>query len=304
MKQEILKASAETLRFTPAYIDNRPTIASSATVVLKKPGGETLQASTAVTAINSVTGELTYTLTTTHTATLDENYVAEWSYVVSAVTYKETTLWDVVLHRLSQLLTDEDLYALQSDLRAKNENVGGTVGSAASGTLVDTNQLKNYPDDYFNNGVVEAMNPSTGAVQRRTVTDFVQSTGTLSVTPNWTTTPDSTYRYVVYKSFRVKMTFAWEMVMTDVKAKGFRPALLMQSDILKPLHAFKTLELVCMDFMKTGEQDDVWSKLADKYAAMYNDAFGKVLFQYDEDEDGTINDAEQDKPVGGLKMLR
>lgn len=304
MKQEVLQASTETLRFTPPWQNNRPTVASAATVVLKDPSGTTIQASANVTAINSTTGELTYTLTTAHTATRDENYVAEWSYVVSTVTYKETTLFDVVLHRLSQLTTDEDLYTLQGDLRVKNENVSGTVSSAATGTLVDTNLLKEYPDDYFNNGIVEAMNPSTGAVQRRTVTDFVQSTGSLSVSPNWSTTPDSTYKYIVYKPFRVKLDFAWEMLMNDVKAKGFRPALIMQSDTLKHVHAFKTLELVCMDFIKSGEADDLWTKLADRYAGMYNDAFGKILFQYDEDEDGAIGGAEQNQTPSRLKMVR
>ena len=304
MKQEILKASTETLRFTPPPIANRPAIASAATVVLKKPGGEELQASANVTAINSVTGELTYTLTTTHTAELNENYVAEWTYTVSAVAYKETTLFDVVLHRLSQLTTDEDLYTLQSDLKTKNENVQGAVGSATSGTLVDTAKLKNYPDDYFNNGVVEAINPSTGATQRRTVSDFVQSTGTLSVTPDWATTPDSTYKYVVYKPFRTKLDYAWEMLMNDIRAKGFRPALVMQSSTLKHVHAFKTLELICVDFIKSGEPDDLFTKLADRYKEYYGDAFGKLLFQYDSDESGTIDEGEENQTPSRLKFIR
>lgn len=304
MKQELLITSSETLRFTPPQTANRPTIASAATLVIKKPGGEQLQASTAVSAINATTGELTYSVSSSLLDTLGENYVAEWTYTVSAVAYKESTLFDVVKHRLSQLTTDEDLYTLQGDLRAKNENVQGAVGSAAAGTLVDTDVLKNYPDDYFNNGVVEAINVSTGAVQRRTVSDFVQSTGTLSVTPNWATTPDSTYRYVVYKPFRVKLDFAWEMLMNDIRARGFRPALVMQSDTLRHVHAFKTLELICADFIKSGEPDDLWTKLADRYAGMYNDAFGKLQFQYDDDEDGAIDGAEENQSPARLKFIR
>ena len=302
MKQEILKASTESLKFTPPWTANRPTIASSATVVLKDPGGTTIQASVAVTAINATTGELSYTLTTTHTATLNENYVAQWTYVVSAVSYFETTLFDVVLHRLSQLTTDEDLYTLQGDIRAKNENSLGDVGSATSSTLVDTNVLKNYADDYFNNGVVEAMNPSTGAVQRRTVTDFVNSTGTLSVTPNWSTTPDTTYKYIVYKPYRVKLDFAWDLVMDDIRAKGFRPALIIGSSDIKHIHAFKTLELICTDFIKA--KDDLWDMLSIRYAEKYVEAFGKLRFQYDVDESGAISDGEQNQSPSGLKMVR
>ena len=304
MKQEVLQSSTEQLKFTPPWIANRPAIASSATVVLKDPGSTTIQASIAVTSIDATTGELKYTLTAVHTATLNENYIAEWTYVVSSTTYKETTLFDVVLHKLSALLTDEDLYTLQGDIKAKNESVQGTPTSAAAGTLVDTNALKNYPDDYFNNGVVEAMLPSTGAVQRRTVSDFVNSTGTLSVTPNWTTTPDTTYRYIVYKPFRVKIDFAWEMLMNDIRAKGFRPALIMNSADLKHVHAFKTLELVCMDFMKDGAVDDLWRVLSEKYGEKYEAAFAKLRFQYDEDESGAISGGEENKGVGNLKMVR
>lgn len=305
MKQEILKDSTESLKFTPPWLNNRPTIASSATVVLKDPGGSTIQASVAVTSINATTGELSYTLVAaTHTATLYENMVAEWSYVVSSVTYKETTLWDVVRHRLSQICTDEDLYTLQGDLRAKNENAQGAVGSAASTTLVDTDVLKNFPDDYFNNGIVEAINVSTGAVQRRTVSDFVQSTGTLTVSTAWATTPDSTYKYIVYKPFRLKLDFAWEMLMNDIRSKGFRPALVMQSDVLKHVHAFKTLELICVDFIKSGETDDLWTKLADRYAEYYNGAFGKLIFNYDQDESGLVDGAEKDQSPSRLKMVR
>lgn len=305
MKQEVLKTSTETLRFTPPLQDNRPPIASSATVILYKPDGASLQASVAVTAINATTGELTYTLTTTHTAELGENFVAQWSYVVSSVTYKETTLFDVVLHRLSQLLTDEDLYTLQGDIKAKNESVTGTVGSASSSTLVDTNALTNYADNFWNGGVVEAVLPSTGARQRRTVSDFVQSTGTLTVTPNWSSTPTSSYKYTVFRPFRTKLDFAWDMLMNDIRAKGYRPALIMQSATLKHVHAFKTLELICVDFIKEGGPDDLWTKLADRYRALYNETFAKLQFQYDVDESGTIGgSAEQNQNPGRLKLTR
>lgn len=301
---EILQSSTEAVRFTPPWTTNRPTIASSATVVLKDGNGTVLQASIAVTAINATTGEITYTLTTTHTAQLFENCVAEWSYVVSTVTYKETTLFDIVLHRLSQTATDEDIYTFQGDVKAKNENVQGVPTSAAAGTLLDTNTLKNYPDDYFNNGIVEVVLPTTGAVQRRTVTDFVQSTGTLSVTPNWATTPDTTYKYIVYKPFRVKLDAAWELLMNDIRSKGFRPALIMNSADLKQVHTFKTLELICLDFMKTGSVDDLWLVLSEKYGERYQKAFDTLRFQYDENQSGGISSGEQDKSPGGLKMVR
>lgn len=301
MKQEVRQGSTETLKFTPAWINNRPAIATSATVVLKDSAGTTIQASAAVTAINATTGELTYTLTTTHTATLYENMVAEWTYVVSSATYVDVTLWDCVKHKLSQLLIDEDLYTLQGDIREKSQSVFGAVVSATASTLVDAKNLSVFTDDTFNNGTVEAIDAS-GVVQRRTVTDFVQSTGSLSITPNWASTPDTTYRYVVYKPQKAKMDIAFEILLNDIRAKGFRPALIMNSADLKFIHAFKTLHLICMDFMKA--DGDLWSVLSDKYAELYKDSFGKLIFQYDTDESGAIGEAEKNQTLSRLYMVR
>lgn len=301
MKQEILRSSTEKLKFIPAWISNRPAVATAATVILKNSSGTVIQESVAVTAIDSTTGELSYTLTATHTATLYENMVAEWSYTVNSIAYSEVTLWDIVKHRLSQLLNDDDLYALQADIREKNQSCSGPVTSATASTLVDTGSLKNYADDSLNNGTVEAIDVN-GVIQRRTVTDFVQNTGTLTISPNWTSTPDTTYRYTVYKPQKPKMDFAWDMLMTDIRAKGFRPALIMNSADLKAAHAFKTLELICMDFMKA--PDDLWSTLSDRYKELYNVTFGKLNFQYDTDQSGAIGDDEKNQTPSRLSMVR
>jgi hypothetical protein len=94
------------------------------------------------------------------------------------------------------------------------------------------------------------------------------------------------------------------MLMNDIRAKGFRPALIMQSDTLRHVHAFKTLELICVDFIKSGQTDDLWTKLADRYAGLYNETFGKILFQYDVNESGAIGGAEENQTPSRLKFVR
>ena len=85
MKQQFLEDKTGTIRMT-VYSNNRPLIPASGTITLYTPSGGTLQAETAST-VNATTGEMTYSLTTTHTATNDLNYKAVWSYVVDGVTY-------------------------------------------------------------------------------------------------------------------------------------------------------------------------------------------------------------------------
>ena len=90
--------------------------------------------------------------------------------------------------------------------------------------------------------------------------------------------------------------------MNDVRSKGFRPALIINSSDLKHIHAFKTLELIAMDFRKT--KDDIWDLLFQGYQEKYSETFGKILFQYDVDESGVISGGEENKSPSGLKMVR
>jgi hypothetical protein len=299
VKQELLKDKAGTLRFTP-YIDNRAAIASSATVVLKKPGGESLQASTAAT-VNGTTGEITYSLSSTLTATLDENYIAEWTYTVSGTVYTYASLFDVVLHKLAITVIDEDLINEQSDILELGEAFEGVVDSSTGSTLVD-DDLKQFENDRFNNGRVDVINTANGARQIRTVTDFVSSTGTLTVTPDWGTNPDTTYSYVVRRSFKTKIEKAFNEIMEDIRARGNRPALIMESHDLHIVTVKKSLSMICKDQIATAE--DKWHTLYKIYEGEYKDSMSKMVFQYDVDESGSIDGNDEKDQYPSLRFRR
>lgn len=72
----------------------------------------------------------------------------------------------------------------------------GTAQTSASGTLVHRSAL-NLAND-IPNGSVEQIYSGTGAGQTRVVYDFVNSTDTASISPNWVTTPDSTSLYLTF----------------------------------------------------------------------------------------------------------
>ena len=126
MKQEFLKAKADTIRIT-VFQDNRPVVPTAATITLFKNGSSTeLQAAVAVTAIDSTTGEMTYSLTATHTATIGIAYKAEWKYTVGGVDFFEQQLFDVVLSKLSIPITDDDIFNELDSLRDALQSARGT----------------------------------------------------------------------------------------------------------------------------------------------------------------------------------
>ena len=300
MKQEILKDIAGVISFTP-YINNQPAIATSATLTIKRPGGETLVASTSA-SVNSTTGLISYSISAGNTATLGENYKADWVYIVSGSNYYQTTLFDIVRCKLSIPIIDQDLLDEQVDILTKNENFSGAVDSATSTTIVDAD-LKNYADDYWNGGTITAVNPAAGgATQVRNITDFVSSSGTVTVGVAWGTTPDSTYKFTVRRGFQKKIRRAFEEVCYEIHSRGNRPALILESSELFIPMVKKSLALICKDYMK--EPGDKWDILSQKYEAEYQNYMSKLVLQYDTDESGYISGSEKDKNMGNVRLRR
>lgn len=299
MKQEFLKGVADTIRLT-VYQDNRPVVPSAATITLYKAGSATeLQAATAAT-VDATTGEMTYSLTTTHTAMIGTNYKAKWAYTVSGTVYYEETLFDVVLSRLSIPITDDDLFDELDSLRDVNIQSTGTATAGAAGTLTDTANRKE-DDDYWTGGKIEIIN-GTGEGQVRDITDFVQSTSVLSVSPNWTTTPDTTSVYKVVRGYTKKIRQAFEKLTAMIYNKGQRHALIIESSQIKVPMIYLTVHFICLDLMK--QDGDKWSMLANRYWELFTSEFGQMKLDYDEDESGTITGDEEQRDVTSLRLYR
>ncbi len=287
MKQQFLKGIADTIRIT-IYDSNRQQIPTSATIILYTPAGGTLQTSVAVTAIDSTTGEITYSLTATHTADNDLNYKAVWAYVLNGTTYYQTQLFDVVKSILAIPITDDDLYNELESLRKANYQASATATAGAAGTLTDTKRKEE--NDFWKGGTIDIV-AGTGIGQRRDITGFVQSTGVFSITPVWATNPDSTSVYVVVKPFVKKIQAAFDNLCTMIYDKGKRHELILESSQIALPLTYLTIHMIALDLMD--EADDKWARLATIYQEKFDKAFNNMKLEYDEDESGTIDDAEK-----------
>lgn len=298
MKQQFLKAKTGTISLT-VYQNNYQVIPTSATITLYTPSGSTLQAEASA-SVNSTTGEMTYSLTTTHTADHNLNYKAVWKYTVSAVDYYETQLFDVVKSILSIPIVDNDLFAELESLRKTNVQATGTATSATSSTLLDTARRKEV-DDYWKGGVIEILS-GTGANQRRVVSGFTQSSSTINVTPNFVTTPDSTSVYRIVRSFSDKIIQSFEELEQMFYNKGNRQSLILESSQIKTVLLFLTLEKVCRDL--SDQLDDKWDRLATVYMEKFDKSFNNLKLDYDTDESGFIDDQESASSINSLRIFR
>lgn len=298
MKQQFLEDIADTIRLT-VYQNNRPIVPTSATITLYKAGGDTLQASDTA-SVNSTTGEITYSLTSTHTADRDLNYKAVWAYVYNSTTYYETQLFDVVRSILSIPITDDDLFAELESLREANLVATGTATGGASGSLTDTTKRKEA-DNYWMGGTIEIIS-GTGVGQARPVTGFTQSTGVLTVSPNWATNPDTTSVYKVVKSYTEKIKQSFKVLETMLYNKGKRHQLIIESSQIAVPLTYLTLHKICMDL--ADNEGDKWDRLAIQYETKFKETFSDMRLEYDEDDSGTITDAEEQASVGTFRIQR
>lgn len=297
MKQQFLVDIADTIRVT-VYADNRPQIPTSATITLYTPSGSVLQASASA-SVNATTGEMTYSLTATHTDDADLNYKAVWAYALSGVTYYQTQLFDVVKSLLSIPITDDDLYNELESLRKANYQASATATAGAAGSLTDTKRREE--NDFWKGGIIEIIG-GTGINQRRDITGFTQASGVFTVTANWTTNPDSTSIYIAIKSFSKKIQAAFDTICTMLYDKGKRHELILESSQIALPLTYLAIHLIALDLMD--ELDDKWDRLSKTYQEKFDKAFSNMKLDYDEDESGAIDESERQQSQTSLRIGR
>jgi hypothetical protein len=299
VKQQFLKSIAGTIRLT-AYDKNRSLVPSSAFVALYQNDGSTVIQAEASASVDSTTGEMTYSLTTTHTANKGLNFKAVWRYVSGGNTYYETQLFDVVRSILSIPITDDDLYGELPSLRKSTVQVSGTATSATTSTLVDTVRRKEA-DDYFKGGIVEIMS-GTGSGQSRDITGSTQSTGTISVNPAFATTPDTTSIYRVIRSFTSTIIQCFEKIEQMLYDKGKRDTLILESSQIRVALIYLVIHTIALDLRD--EQNDRWDLLAKDYMDKFEKAFNSMTLDYDADESGGVQGEEAQQNVSSLRIQR
>jgi len=242
---------------------------------------------------------MTYTITSTHTATADLNYKAVWDYVVSGVTYYQTQLFDVVLSKLAIPITDDDLYDELDSLRKANFQETGTATAGAAGTLTDTGRKES--NDFWKGGTIQILS-GTGVGQKRDVTGFTQSSGVIAITPNFVTNPSTDSVYLLIRSFSKKIHSAFDALCTMIYDKGKRHSLILESSqIAQPL-IYLSIHLIALDLMD--EEGDKWSRIATIYQEKFDKSFNNMKLDYDEDESGTIDDSEAQQSQTSLRVGR
>ena len=299
MKQQFLEDKTGTIRLT-VYDKNRALIPTSALITLYKTDGtSTLQAQATAT-VNSTTGEMTYALTATHTANKGLNFKAVWEYVLDSVTYYETQFFDIVLSILSVPINDDDLYNELPSLHKSNIQQSGTATAGAAGSLTDTLKRKEI-DDYWKGGIIEILS-GTGSGQKRDVSGNTQSTGVVTVSPNFATNPSTDSVYRIVRSFTSFILQSFEKIEKMLEDKGKRSALILESSQIRIPLIYLTIHHVAIDYRD--EENDKWDLLAKDYIEKFQKSWDTLRLDYDEDESGGVQGDEAQQNISSIRIFR
>ncbi len=98
-------------------------------------------------------------------------------------------------------------------------------------------------------------------------------------------------------SWQPQVLAAWRDVNDRLEEDARRPALIMSSSALRMVTLFHTLEIVCGLLAAAGAADNRWHVEEEKYRTRYESAWGRLTFDYDEDDTGEADSTSRKGPT-------
>ena len=294
MKQQ-LRVSSETDALKLEVWDHgRKLVPTSGTITIYSNEAQVSDIGPSSVSIGS-DGACTYTPGTALTSDYQMNGRAEWLLGFAGSTKRYVQLFDVVQYPIWSQITDDDLIGECGELQSQRYKHYGAAESGSPSEVI-CQALKDYPDDHWTGGIIEVVDgPADGDV--RVVSDSVQSTGTITVSTGFSAAITASSEFVVKRTFQREIDRAFEDMLADVEARGYRPSLIIGSEDLKSPHVCLALEKICRNMARSTE--DVWWARGAYYRDEYDARMTNRKWVYDSDED-----KEPDSEVVGRIMFR
>jgi hypothetical protein len=289
MKQQLVEDSATDKLEMEVWDHNVQVVPTAALVSIFIDGNTEVSLATAI--ITSI-GTCTYIPGATVLDDLSENCVAEWKVTINSEYNYFRQMFDIVLHPLHPSITDEDLIAECAQLQEARYMESGLADSGSSTTLVSI-LLKEYQDNHFQGGTLEITDGACKG-QKQRISGNTRSTGTITLETAMGSALTSTSRFTARRSYQREIDRAWEDIEAMIQTRGYRPALIMNSEDLRPVHIDWALVKICKNLARS--TDDVWWRRSEAYSEDYQAKLGMVNFVYDTDQDDMPDQIKTFKP--------
>lgn len=190
------------------------------------------------------------------------------------------------------ILTNADIIARMSQLA----DIHSKAETGTTTTLTNNIYDNDFQNGELNNQYICFLSGANKGIDRLII-DFTASSGTFTF-EELDTSVDNTTIYAITKTgFLQYMEEAILFITEVVKNDGKDINLFLTESQLKELHLYKTLDLICQDRFNNATDDDMYFARHQHYQSLFDKTYMKFKADYDEDENGTIE--EEEKLTGG-----
>ena len=102
-------------------------------------------------------------------------------------------------------------------------------------------------------------------------------------------------------SFQPQIDEAWDMIMARLMEDGKYPYLILSPHSLRTVHTYGTNEILFTDMASALNNNGKYAAMAAMYGKKYEAAWDRLVFNYDTDQDGRIDDEEEG--LAGVPVL-
>lgn len=128
-----------------------------------------------------------------------------------------------------------------------------------------------------------------------TITSYTDSTGTFGFSALSNAVDSSTGFGIVYLDYNSYIDRAYDIIKNEMRNRGLNIDLFLTTSQVKELHLTKTLELICMAKRQDADTDDIFHESYLVFKENYQSELNNLKADYDTDEDGTIEEAEEEQ---------
>jgi len=125
------------------------------------------------------------------------------------------------------------------------------------------------------------------------ITSYTDSTGTFGFDAVSNAVDSSTGFGIVYLDYNSYINRAYDIIKNEMRNRNLDIDLFITTAQVKELHLTKTLELICMAKRQDADTDDIFNESYNVFKENYESELTTLKADYDTDEDGTIETAEE-----------
>ena len=189
---------------------------------------------------------------------------------------------------MAWVLTNADIISAFPILADYYEKADG-----GSTTTLTCKRLTSYDEDELVGATIGFINGDNAGVDAAITSYTSSSTATFGFSALANAVNSSTGFGIVLIDYTTYVNRAYAIIKNEMRNRGLDIDLFITTVQVKELHLIKTLQLICMAKRQDADSDDIYHESYLVFKENYESELTTLKADYDTDEDGTIEEAEE-----------